>query len=408
MQSFGDGIISDETRALLEHSVGPHVDSFNYFLDAGIDEIVHDMQPMCLELKEDEAADLDSFIKLEYEGITITQPMRVADRSISNSQITPRECREGGISYTGATVVNVNIDIGHSSVSITTKLGDIPIMVMSEKCHLKNHTGLQLLQGKEEATEVGGYFIQNGIERVIRLLQVPRRNQVMAIERNSYKNRGPSYSALGVAMRCCRPDQSSVTITLHYLNNGGCTLKFVLRKQEFLLPVVMVAKALVDISDKELFDRIVQDETNNTFLTTRLELLLRDFKSYNLYTKHQCRSYLGSLFRGSLGRPDTESDEEAGLLLISRYLFVHTDAYPEKAECLLHMMRKLFSFAQGRCLADNADAVMNHELLLPGHLITMYLKEKMEDALINVRTAVKRDYKLNKVRNLYTLYTLYT
>ena len=62
-------------------------------------------------------------------------------------------------------------------------------------------------------------------------------------------------------MRCVRSDQTSATVTLHYLNNGGATLRFVIRKQEFLLPVILVAKALVNISDKELFDRIVRYDT---------------------------------------------------------------------------------------------------------------------------------------------------
>lgn len=35
----------------------------------------------------------------------------------------------------------------------------------------------------------------------------------------------------------------------------------------------------------------------------------------------------------------------------------------------------------GKCLADNADALMNHELLLPGHLINIYIKEKLEETL---------------------------
>jgi DNA-directed RNA polymerase I subunit RPA2 len=104
-----------------------------------------------------------------------------------------------------------------------------------------------------------------------------------------------NYSEKGVAMRCTRPDQSSVTNTLHYLSNGGATLRFVLRKQEFLLPVVLVARALVNMSDKELFDRLVQGDTHNTFLTTRLELLLRDFKSFQLHTKTDCLTYLGEL-----------------------------------------------------------------------------------------------------------------
>jgi DNA-directed RNA polymerase I subunit RPA2 len=39
---------------------------------------------------------------------------------------------------------------------------------------------------------------------------------------------------------------------------------------------------------------------------------------------------------------------------------------------------------------------MNHELLLPGHLITMYVKEKMEETLLAVRLLVNRDYRMDK------------
>ena len=47
-------------------------------------------------------------------------------------------------------------------------------------------------------------------------------------------------------------------------------------------------------------------------------------------------------------------------------------------------------------MADNADAVMNHELLLPGHLINMYVKEKLQDALLGVRIQAIRELRMNK------------
>ena len=59
---------------------------------------------------------------------------------------------------------------------------------------------------------------------------------MMAIQRSSFKNRGKQYSDLGVSMRCVKPDQTSITLVLHYLLNGGATLKFSLKKQEFLIP----------------------------------------------------------------------------------------------------------------------------------------------------------------------------
>ena len=41
---------------------------------------------------------------------------------------------------------------------------------------------------------------------------------------------------------------------------------------------------------------------------------------------------------------------------------------------------------------------MNHEVLLPGHLITMYVKEKLEDMLINMKGYIVKDYRMNKVK----------
>ena len=80
-------------------------------------------------------------------------------------------------------------------------------------------------------------------------------------------------------------------------------------------------------------------------------------------------------------------DVAAGEMLINRYLFVHAVKHSDKLECLIHMLRKLYAFAQGEVYGDNADALMNHELLLPGHLMTMYVKEKLEETLIQVKGA---------------------
>jgi DNA-directed RNA polymerase I subunit RPA2 len=394
--SFADGNVSESVRRRLEHLVAPHVDSFNYFLRCGLAESVADIPPM--DFKIDEGV----YVKMHYTEAHVAFPSK--NDEFADGRVTPREARERGISYTGTMHGSVSIEMEDgTSMNLAVRFGDLPIMVMSERCHLQGMRPQELMRLKEESNEMGGYFIMNGIERVIRLLQVPRRNYAMAIERGSYKNRGPSYSEKGVAMRCVRPDQSSVTVTLHYLNNGGATLRFVLRKQEFLIPVVIVAKALMNMSDKELFDRIVQGDNSNTFLTTRLELLLRDAKQYGIYTKTEGCAYLGSHFRHFLPISDRFTDEQAGILLLQRYVFVHASDMGSKLGCLIYMLRKLFAFAQGTCAPDNADALMNHEILLPGHLISMYVKEKLEDVFLNIKQQVTRDYRMNKNRCLADL-----
>ena len=408
--SYADGFVQDKARTKLSHLVAPHVDSFNYFLNSGLDAAMEDLPAQDMKLMD------GPFLKFSVEGAKVGFPRKGDYSSKTDSMMTPRECRERGLTYAGGLQVRIAAEIqganedgepteGTTRHEFTVNLGNLPIMVKSEHCNLYGKTPEQLTKLGEEANEVGGYFIMNGIERVIRLLQVPRRNFPAAIERGSYANRGKNYSNYGVSMRCVRPDQTSVTLTLHYLATGAVTLRFVLRKQEFLLPVGIVLKALGGLNDKEIYDRILQDDLANTFLTSRVEVLLRDSKQFKAYSKQDCLIFIGSLFRSMIGASPRMSDERAGHELLRRYVLVHTNSLSEKTECLLHMTRKLYAFAEGKCQQDNQDALCNHELLLPGHLYTMYVKEKVEELILKVRQTIQRDFRINKTRTVGQMQT---
>jgi DNA-directed RNA polymerase I subunit RPA2 len=215
------------------------------------------------------------------------------------------------------------------------ELGLLPIMVRSNRCNLHNLHPKELIRHHEESEEMGGYFIVNGIEKLIRLLIVPRRNHVTAIIRPSFANRGPQYSHFGTAIRCSRPDQTSQTNTVHYLNDGNCMLRFAWRKQEYMVPAVMILKSLIDASDKEIFDALCQGDTSNTFLTDRVELLLRSFKVYSLYTRDQCLRYLGEKFRVVLGLDEDLTDRQVGEALLSKIVLVHLKDNRDKFQLLM-------------------------------------------------------------------------
>lgn len=247
----------------------------------------------------------------------------------------------------------------------------------------------------------------NGIERCVRMLQIPRRNYATAIQRSNYKNRGSTYTDLGVAMRCSRHtgDQSSVTNTVHYLTTGGANLKFLARKQEFLIPVILLLRALsasqtaaadvaggggMGMTDEELYRRIVQGDDSNTFLVARSGLLLQDARARfgNLNTPEECLAFMGVRFRRLGQRAETTSDVDVGHFMIRNYILIHLPDYKDKLECLLFMLRKLYSFAAGDCGVDNADSLQNQEILLPGHLISTFVKEKFEEFLQGLRTGL--------------------
>jgi DNA-directed RNA polymerase I subunit RPA2 len=138
-----------------------------------------------------------------------------------------------------------------------------------------------------------------------------------------------------VAIRCSRycGDQTSVTNTVHYLTTGGASIKFVAKKQEFLIPIILVIRALsgsqssisnfdapgsegkIGITDEELFKRIVQGNETNTFLRARAELLLQEARELvfgDLNTPEECLNYLGERFRSLSQRADSTPNSEVG------------------------------------------------------------------------------------------------
>lgn len=124
-------------------------------------------------------------------------------------------------------------------------LGDIPIIVKSEHCHLAKLSPQELVeQMNEDCNEFGGYFIVNGNEKIIRMLILQKRNYPIGFIRAGYLTRGPNFTHFAVQAKCTRPDLYSKTVTLHYISDGNIFLRLLHRKQEFLIPMVVILKVL--------------------------------------------------------------------------------------------------------------------------------------------------------------------
>lgn len=210
-------------------------------------------------------------------------------------------------------------------------------MVKSKRCKLRGMNNKELIKNHEEEHELGGYFIINGLEKIIRFLILPRRNDVVAIYRPSFSRLGSIYTPYCTMIRCVRKDQSSQTITLHYLSDGNCNVRFILGRQEFFIPIVILLKSLIETTDKEIYLKIIQDDFENTFLSDRIEMLLRETKKLNLYTKEQCLSYIGNKFRIML-KQDFEdfNDQEIAEFLIQKNILVHLDNNQSKFELFMY------------------------------------------------------------------------
>lgn len=184
---------------------------------------------------------------------------------------------------------------------------------------------------------MGGYFIVNGNEKLIRLLNVPKRNHPLALVRSSFANRGTTYTQYGVQIRCARPDQTTLTNILHYLSDGNVMLRFSWRKTEYLVPVVMILNALIETNDKAIFDGITAGRGEEAFLAERVEGLLRTYKNYQLYTQRDTLAYLGDKFRVVLDESEDLTDEEVGRIFLNRIVLVHLKSKADKFRLLMYL-----------------------------------------------------------------------
>ncbi|CAD6920841.1 unnamed protein product [Tilletia caries] len=360
-------------------------------------KVVFDGKGTAVEGSEEPSSALGNRLELRIASVTLARPL-VADKAkaVHERRVFPSECRERLTTYKARMTAQIDWSVnGQPAKTETVNLGQVPVMVKSNRCNIRGMTSRQLADRMEETTEMGGYFIINGNERLIRFLIVNRANHVVAIDRPSFQNRGPSYSTKGCMIRCLhRDDLTSVTNTVHYLENGGITLRFSWRKQEYMVPIIMVLKALTNATDKDIFSALTQGDFDNTFLSDRIELLLRSFKTYALWTGHQCLEYLGSKFRVVMAAPDDSSNREIGAMLIERLILVHLDRPRDKFNLLIFMMRKLYSLVAGDCCVDNPDSPQHQEILMPGFLYGSIIKERVDEYLTGVRAQIARDVRL--------------
>ncbi|CAG8488279.1 548_t:CDS:10 [Acaulospora colombiana] len=300
-------------------------------------------------------------------------------------------------------LVKPHIDSFNSLLEPPTKgllhyaVDDIGVIEIADVPHNSPEKG-NILKVWIEEVLIGKPFLSENI-RGVKTRQIfpsERRNYVMALVRPSFAKRGTSYTEYGVSIRCAKQDQTTMTNTLHYLKNGNCMLRFVWRKQEYMVPVMLLAKSLVETNDRGIYEMLMLGDLENTFVSDRVELMLQEFKTLGVKSREQCLTLLGEKFRVVFGVPSHYSNKRVGERVIKKVLLVHLTNDQDKFNLLIFMIRKLYSLVGGNCCPDNPDSPQNQEILLGGHLYGMIIKEKLADYLNGIRSQVLLDINAKK------------
>ncbi|XP_042593360.1 DNA-directed RNA polymerase I subunit RPA2 [Cyprinus carpio] len=380
----GFGVPKEKQRVPVQELVKAHIESFDQAVTDGLCRVVEAILPMEFMYKGDR-------ISLSFVEAIIHTPAVSKGGISSDLRVFPAECRGRRCTYRGKLVADVSWSInGVPKGIIKQSLGNVPIMVKSKLCNLHGLSPKELIEHHEEAEEMGGYFIVNGIEKVIRLLIMPRRNYPIAVSRPKFKSRGQGYTQYAISMRCVRGEHTAINMNLHYLDNGTVMVNFIYRKELFFLPLGFALKALVDFSDYQIYQELIKGREENSFYKSCVSEMLRMVMDQGCMTKAKVLNYLGERFRVKLNLPDWFTHEQCAHFLLDECLCIHLKSDVEKFYMLCLMTRKLFSFAKQECMEENPDSLMFQEVLTPGQLYLMFLKEKMAGWLVSVKLSLDK------------------
>ena len=357
---------------MISSLVFPHIASFNYIAEVVLENMVSSLPSFDISRVNGEK------ISFFIHDLSFDCPLdqKSDDLFVSSATSTlPSECKLRGKSYFGRMKLNWCFSKdGIVKCQFYKLIDQIPIMVMSNQCLLHRFSPCKLLQYGEEENECGGYFIVNGQEKLIRLLVVQRRNFPIALIRDVWRHKGEIFSNKGVVIRCVSEECCVSTLTLHFLNNGSCSISISRAGQVFYIPFIYILKSLIEISDFEIFQKLMLYSRGNDFIEGCVISMLRVCLQRGLYTQSDFLAYLGRIYRIKLDVPLWYNDVDVGRLFLTECICIHLIDPCEKFLLLVEIFNKLYAFADGRISPDNADSPMLQEVILPGFIYLSVLR----------------------------------
>ena len=347
-----------------------HLDSFNEFLEHGLQSIINEVDQIEIENSE-----YPYYIQL---GKVKLQQPRMIELDGSITHTTPTEGRLRNVSYASPLMMETSVvEDGKVLESRFIHVGDMPVMVKSNACILHNFSRQKLIEHGEDAHDPGGYFIINGSERVIVGLEDLSYNKII-VEKDTIGGnlifKSKVYSSI-VGYRA--------KLELILKNDGLIVSR--IPGSPVDIPVIILMRALGLESDKTIASAVslvdeVQDELEGSFE-----------KAGDIHTSKDAIIYIskriapGMLEEFQIKRAETLLDW--GLL---PHLGKHPENRKEKAQFIGEASCKLLELKLGWIEPDDKDHYGNKVIKFAGHMLADLFRTAFRNLVRDMKYQLER------------------
>src|SRR3989344_2525497 len=354
--------------------VEANIRSFDKFIEKDMKEIIKDVGDIVPTIIP---PDVEEF-KIRFDNLSNTKPWLI-EADGAKVDVMPNEARMRELTYSAPIYVDVSSIIdGMQAESFTTLLGKMPVMIKSKYCHLHGMKEEQLIENGEDPKDPGGYFILNGNERVLVMIEDLASNRFF-VEKQSV---GPSaYTGkLFSERRSLR-----IPHLVEQMKGGIIYLSFTRFKR---VPIIAVIKALGLTKDQEITRFISEDKQYD-------DVFINLYNLVDLKTQDDALEYLSR--QGGITLPKEVRIERTKEQL-DRYLLPHLGVTPEarimKAYNLCKLVKKFLMVAREGYSSEDKDHYINKRIKLSGDLLadlfTINLRVLINDMMYNFQRLVKR------------------
>lgn len=362
-----DSYLKEKTFAQMQ------TDSFNQFVDEKIPQIISENKEIEPKIEE---------VKLELSKVEVLKPRLIEADGSPRTDFLPMEARIRNRSYSGPIYLTLKLFRRDVEQDLKrTYIGELPIMLKSNRCWLAGLNEEELIQAGEDPMDFGGYFIINGSEKVLMTQEVLSPDRVL-VSKAMDRVVAEVISTKGAFKGRVRIGRTP---------DGILSVSFPASPRKLRLFVLL--KALGLKTNKELIDAFAEEtEIQND--------VLLNLEQVDVKTEEEALDKIGNFVApGQVIDYRLRRAQE----VIDAFLLPHIGQAPKdrlaKAYYLGMMASKAIELAYGIRNEDDKDHYANKRLELSGklmeHLCRYAFKYFIKDLKFQIDRTITRRRKLN-------------
>ncbi len=360
-----------------DHSiVESQVRSYNYFIEKGLKDIILGFDRGNIP---DYLLDVYDEVNLRIDDVWLEEPVHIeVDGSIT--KLTPQIARMRGLTYSAPLFLKITTLIGTQKDEFDVQIAKMPIMLKSSKCVLSGKTEEELIGLGEDPYEPGGYFVVNGTEKVVVLMEDLALNKFFIEAADIAEPVGRMFSERGVyksLQEIKKQKDGSFVYTFGNFKN---------------IPLFLLIKALGVLKDKEIVDLMGITDSDVIFQLSEYSSLNNVDDAIEMLSK-----------KFSLVGSAKEKGDRVSFYLnnfVLPHVGVADENREEKAKLICKLFKRYYGVINYNGFLDDKDNFANKRVKLVGQLFEHLFINNFNDLIVDILTNFQRMIKRGRFSSM--------